>query len=106
MYNRKRKFQIQNETINEIKQPYNYVGLKGKTLKDIVLYSEKDGNEVAAKLQAGYEIEILLAESSTKDYEIDHLFLVKTDFGLVGWLRLADEDTYGAILKELYFAGD
>jgi len=106
MYNRRRKFQIQNDTILEINQPYNYVGLKGKTLKAITLYKDRVGNEIVAQIPKDYEIEILLADATTKDFNIDNNFLVKTDFGLVGWLRLTNHDIFGSVLKELYYAGD
>jgi hypothetical protein len=106
MYDRRRKFQIQNDTIVEINQPFNYVGLKGKTLKSIVLYQDKVGNKIVAQLPKDYEIEILLADAKTEDYAMDQNFLVKTDFGLVGWLRLTFDDIYGTVLKELYYAGD
>lgn len=106
MFNRRRKFQIQKDTLVEVKQPYYYVGLKGQILKDITLYRDKTGPDVVAQLPKGYEIEVLLSEAPTKDYEIDNLFLVRTDFGLVGWLRLSNEDTFGGVLKELYFRGD
>jgi hypothetical protein len=106
MFDRKRKFQVQNDTIVEVSQPFNYVGLKGKTLKSIVLYQEKVGDKIIAQLPKGYEIEILLADAATKDFGMDYNLLVKTDFGLVGWLRLTNEDTYGTVLKELYYAGD
>jgi hypothetical protein len=106
MYNRRRKFQIQNDTILEIKQPYNFVGLKGKTLKAITLYKDKIGNETVAQIPKDYEIEILLADGTTKDFDRDYNFLVKTDFGLVGWLRLTNDDIYGTVLEELYYAGD
>jgi hypothetical protein len=106
MYNRRRKFQIQNDTIIEIKQPYNFVGLKGKTLKAITLYNAKVGDEIVAQIPKEYDIEILLAEATTEDFDIDYNFLVKTDFGLVGWLRLTNDDLYGTVLEELYYAGD
>ncbi len=107
MYNRKRKFQIQKDTIVEVKQPFSYVGLKGKTLKEIILYKEKEGSDIyVAKLPKDYEIEILLTESNTTNYQIDLYYLVKTDFGLVGWLRLTNEDVFGRVLKELYYKGD
>lgn len=106
MYNRRRKFQLQNDTILEIKQPYNYVGLKGKTEKSITLYKDKTGPDIVAQLPKAYEIEVLLAESPTKDFESDQLFLVRTDFGLVGWLRLSTEDVYEPVLKGLFYAGD
>ncbi|MFL5765564.1 MAG: hypothetical protein ACJ77K_16585 [Bacteroidia bacterium] len=104
MYNRKKKFQIKNDTVLEITQPFSYVGMKGKTLKDIVLYKDKTGDDIVARLPKGYEIEILLCESGAKDYDMDRIFLVKTDFGLLGWLR--DEEINGGVLKELYYAGD
>ncbi|TKG95867.1 hypothetical protein EYV94_06135 [Puteibacter caeruleilacunae] len=106
MYNRRRKFQIKNDTIDEIIQPFNYVGLKGKTLKAITLYKNKTGSEIIAQLPQNYFIEILLADGKTKDYAIDYNFLVRTDFGLVGWLRLEREEAFGEVLKNLYFAGD
>jgi hypothetical protein len=104
MYNRRRKFQIIKDTISQIEQPYNYVGLKGKTLKAITLYKEKTGFDVVAQLSKDHEIEILLAESSTPDFEPDTLFLVKTDFGLVGWLRLAGFAEQ--VIEGLYYKGD
>lgn len=107
MYNRKRKFQIGKDTLQEVKQPYNYVGLKGKTLKDIVLHQQKSGSDaVVARLPKGYEVEILLTDAATPDYQADLFYLVKTDFGLVGWLRLSQEDVFGGVLEGLYFRGD
>ncbi len=106
MFNKRRKFQTQEDTINEIQQPFRYVGIKGRTLKPITLYQEKTGELVVAQLPKNYEIEILLTESSVKDFEIEYNYLVKTEFGLIGWLRITNEDTYGGILEELYYAGD
>lgn len=106
MFNRRRKFQIQKDTLLEIKQPYYYVGIKGPIQKDVTLYKNKTGPETVAQLPKGYEVEVLLAESSNKDYEADLLFLVRTDFGLVGWLRLENEDMFGGVLTELFFMGD
>lgn len=106
MFDRRRKFQIQNDSIMEIIQPFNYVGLKGKTLKPITLYKDKTGNDIVAQLPKEYEIEILLAEGTTPDFAIDTLFLVKTDFGLIGWLRISEDDIYSTILKDFYYAGD
>jgi hypothetical protein len=106
MFNRRRKFQIQNDTIFEVRQPFCYVGMKGKTLKEITLYNDKVGNEIVAQLPKNYEIEILLADGTTKDFDIDYYYLVKTDFGLVGWLRITNDDLYGTVLKDLFYNGD
>ncbi len=73
MYDCKRKFQIQQNDIIEIKQPYNYVGLKGDTKKPIILYQNKMGNAEVAKLPKNSPIEILLAEPADND-KMDKLF--------------------------------
>ncbi|MBL7873979.1 MAG: hypothetical protein JNM78_20370 [Cyclobacteriaceae bacterium] len=104
MYDRRRKFQVQTDSITEIKQPYNFVGLKGKALRDVTLYNDKIGDGIVAQIPKGYQVEILLAESTTRDFEMDLNFLVKTEFGLVGWLRL--EGFSDRVIEGLYFAGD
>ena len=104
MFNMRRKFQLQGDTIREVRQPFYYVGLKGKTLNEITLYAVKSGKDIVAQLPADYEIEILLAEYAEKDTEMGTRFLVRTEFGLVGWLRV--EGFAEGVLKELYFAGD
>jgi len=104
MYNRRRKFQLQSDTVTEINQPFYYVGLKGKTLKDIILYQDKLGSRIVTNLPKGSQLEILLAESSIKDFDIDYCFLVRTDFGLVGWLIL--EGFADPVIDGLYYAGD
>lgn len=106
MYNRKRKFQLEGDTIKEIIQPFSYVGVKGKLLKSIKLYKEKVGTELVAQLTKNHEVEILLGDSSVEDFGNDLFFLVKTEFGLVGWLRLDNDEINGGILNELYYAGD
>lgn len=106
MFNIRRKFQMQPDTIIEISQPYHYVGLKGRTLKPISLYQDKTSELIVAQLPKNYEIEILLADTQEYGQELRYDFLVKTKFGLVGWLRLTGEDIFGTVLKGLYFAGD
>jgi hypothetical protein len=105
MYNCKRKFQLQKDKIVEVKQPFNYVGVKGITKKAIVLYQDKVGSDIVANVSQNSEIEILLAPAADND-QLDKLFLVKTKFGLVGWLRIAENEIFGAIIEELFFAGD
>jgi hypothetical protein len=106
MFNRKRKFQILKDTIIEIQQPFNYVGVKGKTLKDITLYNDKIGNTIIAQIPKNYEIEVLLSEGNTEDYRVDYYYLVKTEFGLIGWLRLSKDDYQGTVIENLYYNGD
>lgn len=106
MFDKRRKFQILNDTILEVQQPFRYIGLKGRTLKPITLYQDKIGKGIVAQLPAKYEIEILLSESTGKDFDTEQNYLVKTEFGLIGWLRISDDDVSEPILKEFYYAGD
>jgi hypothetical protein len=62
-------------------------------------------------LPVGYEVEVLLSENYDKfaeniDYPIN--YLVRTSFGLVGWLRLTSEDTYhlDPVIRGLGYLGD
>lgn len=94
MYYQRIKLHLTENGVREIPQPYYYVGIKDKLLEAIVLYSEKEGGEIVAKLPKGYEVEVLLAEgSSYSKKEISKYYLVRTSFGLVGWLRLTNEQT-------------
>lgn len=102
MFNKRRKFQIENDTITEVQQPYLYVGMKGKTMKELTLFKEKTGKDIVAQLPKNYEIEVLLAEPSADEFNL--LYLVRTHFGLVGWLRL--ENLFDHVIKDLYYTGD
>jgi hypothetical protein len=106
MFNQRRKFEIKKDTIIEVKQPYYYVGLKSKTLTPITLYKEKTGKEIIAQLLKNYAIEVLLAENTSDNFYSHKYFLVKTEFGLIGWLRLTDYEGYDPLIEGLFYAGD
>jgi hypothetical protein len=101
MFNRRQKFQLTNDTIIEIRQPYYYVGLKSKTTDPLTLYEGKTGNNIIAQLPKGYEVEILLC-----DQDNERLFLIRTEFGLIGWLRLKDDYAYETPIEGLFYKGD
>ena len=112
MYNERRKYQLSGNKVLETKQPFCYVGVKGKLLKPATLYSQKKDGMVVASLPVGYEIEVLLAE---EDYPIDENgegfpmnYLARSAFGLVGWLRLTGEDFHHSspIISGLGYMGD
>lgn len=111
MFDERRKFIIKNETIQEIKQPYLYVGVKGELKKPVKLYSKKDNKgSLITTLQVGHDIEVLVAEELTTedDNTMQMNYLVRTSFGLVGWLRLTSDDTYylNPVVQGLGVLGD
>lgn len=112
MFNERRKYQLSGNKVVEAKQPFSYVGVKGDLLKPVTLYTQKKGGTVVANLPVGYEIEVLLAE---EDYPIDEYgqglplnFLARTAFGLVGWLRLTNDDVHHSnpVMRGLGYMGD
>lgn len=112
MFNERRKFQLSDTKIVETMQPFCYVGVKGKLLKQVALYTEKEGGTIVANLPVGYEIEVLLAEDNyLKDEYSNGLpmnYLARTAFGLVGWLRLTEGDVHNSnpVIRGLGFMGD
>ncbi len=104
MFNKRQKFQLYQDTLIEILQPFYYVGLKSKTTSPLTLYQNKTGSETIAQLPIDYEVEVLLCD--TEESKSQKFYLVKTDFGLVGWLRLAEDSTNEPPVLGLYYAGD
>ncbi len=95
MFYMKRKYQIKNLKLLEIIQPFFYVGKTTKTLKPISIYSNKDLTHKVARLPKGYQITILLNQGS--------YYLLKTGFGLVGWVKLSGMQKKKRVFKEIYF---
>lgn len=99
-FNTRQKFKISEGVVKEVAQPFYYVGLKSKTKIHLTLYSDEKMTEEVAKLPAGSPIEVLLADK----YE-DFKYLIKTSFGLVGWVQFEmvylDDQIDG-----LFFRGD
>ena len=99
-YDARRKFKIANDTISEVVQPYHYVGLKTRTKQAITLYSDDNMKNIVAQLPPKYPIEVLLADQSE-----EFKYLIKTDFGLVGWVKF-DMIYMDDQIEGLYYSGD
>lgn len=81
----RKKYTLEDGALKEVKQPLNYVGIKSKTLRPIKIYAEKEMKTVIASLPADYEVEVLLSD---KEFGKNKLYLMRTNFGLVGWTTL------------------
>jgi len=99
MFNMRRKFTLKDDQLEEIKQPFYYVGLVSKTTQSVNLFSDISSKEKVAQLPAGYEVEVLINKGDN--------YLIKTPFGLTGWISIP----FGTMseqtpIKGIYFAGD
>jgi len=93
------KYVLQGDKLVESKQPFYWVGLESKAKKDLVLYSGKDQKEVVARLPKGSAVTAVLNEGES-------WYLLKTPFGLVGWLKIEVLSQEADTIEGLYFAGD
>ncbi len=102
LFNTRKKFKVRNEELDEVDQPFNYVGLKSKTRKPAKLYKTEKLSEVIASMPENYSVEVLVNKPGTD------LFLVKTDFGLTGWLEVSGRDQMSGVelIEGLYYRGD
>lgn len=85
VYARKKHAQ-ENGKLEQVQQPFYYVGLKSKTLNPVTIYLPKKLEKKIASLSINYDIEVVLSEKSFNSTEA--LDLVKTGFGLVRWAKL------------------
>lgn len=98
-FDTRRKYVLQGDRLVEVKQPFYWVGLESKAKKDLVLYSAKDQKEVVAQLPKGSAVTVVLNEG-------EDWYLLKTPFGLVGWLKIEVRSQEADTIEGLYFAGD
>ncbi len=105
-FNKRSKYYYDGKSFVEVKQPFYYVGLKTVTTKAITLYTDKSQKEIVGNVPINTEVEVLLAEYIQNFGGMEY-FLVKTPFGLVGWIGFATYNlSEGTPLKGIYFAGD
>lgn len=98
MFNVRRKFEWQDGTFVEVQQPFYYVGVETHTRTDLEMYSTTDYKQVVAILPKGTPVHVLLNEK--------HNYLVKTAFGLLGWINIQNVSQENSPIEGIYFAGD
>lgn len=99
MFDTRRKYVLQDGKLAEVKQPFYWVGLESKAKKDLVLFSGKDGKETVARLPKGSPLTVVLNEGES-------WYLIKTSFGLMGWLKIEGGSQEADAVEGLFFAGD
>ncbi len=94
----RRKYALSNGRLQEVKQPFLYVGMASVAQRDLKITATPNGSTEIATIAKGSAVEILLNQGD--DY------LLKTPFGLVGWIRITDIGLEDNVLKGLLFHGD
>lgn len=96
----RRKYIFSNNDIEEVNQPFYYVGKKTSTKQAIKLYATPKMEQVIASIPANYSIEIVL------EHPDKPMLLIKTKFGLVGWKKLNLRGLSSDDIKGLRTASD
>ena len=100
LFNTRKKFKLSGNKITEVKQPFYYVGKESKTLKAVKLYDSESMSNVVAQLPADYSVEVLINKAGTNN------FLIKTDFGLTGWVEMENPMYGNETVEGIYYSGD
>jgi len=87
-FDQKRLFRVEGDEIIEVVQPYYYVGLQSVTNREIVLRSLAGP---VVTLPQGTPVTVLLKQ--IEPYP-QFSYLLKTDFGLVGWVHFKPRELY------------
>ncbi len=111
-FDQRRKFRIEGEKITEVSQPFYFVGLTSKTNREIILWNDPEANNkysLITTLPKGSTVTVLLKKSD--EYRKKNFtYLVKTEFGLVGWVqfdfREITQRSDRSSIEGLYFKGD
>lgn len=99
MFNTRRKFQFSGGLVEEVKQPYYYVGLTTNVKRAITLHEDLTYKKPVAQLPEGANVEVLLSKGN--DY------LLKTPFGLVGWFKINYGEQCGSeAIEGICYHGD
>ncbi len=99
MFSAKDKYEWRDGTFVVVRQPFKYVGLTTTTSATINIFSAQDYRQVVASLPKDSTITVLLNEG-------EH-YLVKTPFGLLGWVRIPDGvSSEDSPITGIYFSGN
>lgn len=97
-FDQRKKFALKDGELVEIKQPFYYVGIQSRALRNLTITSKKHGGEIVANIPKGERVTVILSE--------DDYFLLKTHFGLLGWIRVENIGQESEVLEGIFFLGD
>lgn len=106
MFDQRHKFEWQSGKLQETQQPFYYVGLESTALQALQLLEKPGSGKLIASIPKGAKVTVLLNQFAPEsaDAPASENYLVKTEFGLVGWIK---SPIYGPeVIAELRYFGD
>lgn len=104
VYNHRKKYHYEDNWFVEVRQAFYYVGLKTYITAPMKLYADTTYTEVVASLIENQPVEVLIANFDEHGWN-KRDFLLRTPFGLTGWVRI-DEAYLRTNIEGLFYAGD
>jgi len=97
-FDMRRKFTVEGGNLREVKQPFYYVGLETKTLRQIPIFSTQGCSEYIGRIEEGAPVTVILSDGAT--------FLLKTDHDILVWWRPQITQQRAEEIEGIYFRGD
>ena len=104
-FDKKRKFQLIDNSYREVNQPFYHIGIKGSLNYPIQIYKTDKFLEKVAYLPKDYEIEVLIGQTGGEYNDLEKV-LIKTEFGLIGWFNFKEVAFGKPLINGLYYHGD
>ena len=104
-FTKRRRYQVTERGIAEIKRPFYYVGLITRTMKPLDLYFTPTSDLVVATLATGAEIEVLTTDDKPNKQGSTSYF-VRTSEGLTGWVWVPSSQYRADTIEGISFWGD
>lgn len=98
-FDKRRAFTVEGGNLREVRQPFYYVGLETKTLKQITIFGGEGFSDEMWFLPAGTPVTVILNDGDN--------FLLKADHDVLGWWRPRSTSPQKAEeIEGLFFKGD
>jgi hypothetical protein len=97
-FTERRKFQWAGSKLTEIKQPFQLVGLQSVAKSALAITQSQQSAAVVANIPKGAKLTVVLNDGE--------YYLIQTEFGLLGWLRIPSGSLQSQLVEGIYFLGD
>ena len=101
------KYKFQNDKLVLTKQPFQFSGKRTKSLADQEAYTDESLSTISFKISKGYPVTVVgvIPESNNK-VSNQQLYIVATDFGLVGFVPVIISQYKANQFEGFFFNGD
>lgn len=99
MFTIKTKYTIEGDQIKEIKQLFYYIGLESKTTNEVDIFYDINMTKVVDHLEKGTPVSVIL--NYNKEY-----YLIKTEIGILGWIKIPSGERDETKVEGIYYVGD